>query len=213
MEYGTWVIAIELFVGIVSLLLAINLFQRFKKARPKEILALTLYFLFNAVVYLLWTIQNTVLIGNLQLPVVAVIFECITAYIGVLFSILIVEIKPKVIIYTASVITGVAILSFLLFGLEYEVVRGTYIFYPPLITKWVLIPVTIMALIPVGVWLTYAAGAGLRERKRGITLAVGFLLVALARNIIVQYFKVPLLPTLVICLAGILSIYFGFTKA
>jgi vacuolar-type H+-ATPase subunit I/STV1 len=218
-DYGTWIIGTELSVGIINLLLAIILFYRLKyrskyiieKAISKGILALILYFLFSAMVHLLWAIQDTILVGNLQLPVAAVMLECIIVYIGVLFSVFIVGTRPKLIISIASVITGAAVLSLLLFGLEYEVIRGTYVFYPPSITKWILIPVTVMALIPVGVWLIYAMGMKLRERKRGITLAIGFLLVALARNILVHYFKVPLLPTLVIYLAGTLSIYFGFT--
>jgi hypothetical protein len=73
-----------------------------------------------------------------------------------------------------------------------------------------------MAFIPSGIWLTYARGMGkfgdIKERNRGITLAIGFLLMALGECILVPYFRVPLIPSLGICFAGILTIYLSFVE-
>jgi hypothetical protein len=125
MEFEIWITVIFLvLIGTTSLIVGIDLLNRFKKARLKETLALALYALSYATANFLWAVGDSILVGNTQVAVLAYIFEYIPAYLGVLFSVFIVGIRPKLIISTASAIIGAAIVCFLLFPLEYEFIGG-----------------------------------------------------------------------------------------
>ena len=202
--------------GVVSLAVSMNLFVGYKKSGLKETLMLALYALSYAVASFLWAIEDSLLVGNFQVATAAWIFGYIPAYLGVLFSVLIVGIRPKLITYVSSAIIVVAIISFLVFPLEYKIVGEIYIYYPATITKLILIAVAAMALTPVIIWIIYARGMNKfgdkKERDRGITLSIGFLLMALGENILVPYFEVSLFMTVTMCITGILVLYHGFMK-
>ena len=129
---------------------------------------------------------------------------------------LIVGIRPKLITYVSSAIIVAAIISFLFFPLEYKIVGENYIYYPATITKLILIAVVAMALTPVIIWIIYARGMNKfgdkKERDRGITLSIGFLLMALGKNILLPYFEVSLFMAETMCITGILVLYHGFMK-
>jgi hypothetical protein len=216
METEIWTIVVALLLtGLIGLAIALVLFNRFKKERIKGTLILAFYALFYALANFLWAVEDSLLVGNLQVATLAYIFDYIPAYLGVVFSVFMVKLRPKIIIPIASAIMGAAIVSFVLFPLEYELVGGIYVYYPTSITKWLLLAVAVMALTPVVVFLAYATEmkklGDIKERNKGTTLAIGFLLMALGETVLVPYFKVPLILTMAICLVGIIALYYGFT--
>jgi hypothetical protein len=210
-----WVPVLDLSVGVVSLLLTLILFRRFKRVKLETTLVLAFVFLSCATASFLWETEDLLLSGNLQIATLAMIFECLPAYLGVLFSEFIVKIRPKTIASVASAIIGVAILSLLLFPLEYEFAEGAYVYYPSPIARLILVAVHIMAFFPVGLLLVYAKGmkklGHAKEGDKGIILAFGFLLLTLG-ICAVHYLKAPVLSGIGMRLVELLLLYFGFTK-
>ena len=209
------ILAAGLITGLISLGTSIALFNRFRKERLNGTLILALYVLFYALANFLWATEDSFLVGNFQIATLAYIFECIPAYLGVVFSVVMVKLREKIIIPTASAIIGAAIISFVLFPLKYEIVGAGYVYQPALITKGILVVVAVMALTPVVVFLIYSKEmkklGNLKERNKGITLATGFLLMILGENVLLTLLKVPLLLPLIISLAGIVILYCGLT--